>query len=113
MTGLDAHPGDPGTLEAVKLLEQAMEGRTEWTGLAAGRMAAAVRSADEILATARAAGTEEGRQRVSALVATATAEAAEIRTTGTVRRQKLRELVHDEHRNLVTAMTAIVLGEEG
>jgi len=111
MTGQDAHTAHPGTLEEVRRLEQALEGRTDGTELAAARMAAARREADDILTAARAAGFDEGRLRVAALLADANAQAVDIRATGTAHRQELKALVCSQRSALVAAMTATVLGE--
>ena len=98
MTGQDESTGDAGTLEEIRQLEQALDGRTDGTDLAAGRMAAAQREADDILTAARAAGIADGRRRVAALLDDATAQVVTIRATGTAHRQELNALVRS-HRS--------------
>jgi len=111
MTGQDAPTGQAGTLEEVRRLELALDGRTDGTDLAAARMAAAQREAQDILTAARGAGIDDGRGRAAAQRAEATAQVDQIRATGMARGQELNALVCSQRPTLVAAMTAIVLGE--
>ena len=112
MTEQNGGGGDNGTLDAVRRLERALEGRTGADELAAARRAAARSEADRLLAAARAAGAEEGRRRAAALLAAATSEAATIRAGGRADAQELQERLLAERGELVAELTAILLAEE-
>lgn len=112
MTGQEASTGDSGTLDAVRRLERAIEGRTGAGELAAARLAAAHGEADRILAAAHTAGTEEGRRAAATLLAAAAVTAATIRAGGQADAQQLQERVLADLGELVGELAAIVIGEE-
>ncbi|MEJ7790425.1 MAG: hypothetical protein WKF65_00425 [Gaiellaceae bacterium] len=111
MTGQNGAVGDSGTLDGVRRLERALEGRSGADELAAARLAAARSEADRILIAAHAAGVEEGRRRAAALLAAAAAEAATIRAGGQADAQELQERVLAERDELVAELAAFVTGE--
>lgn len=113
MTEENGNDGNAGTLDAVKRLEQSLDGHQEAAELAAARLAAAGKEAEAILAAARTAGTEEGSRRAAAYAADAAAEAEATRTRGLADAQELLGRVQADRDDLVDELSAIVTAEEG
>jgi len=113
MTEENRNGGNAGTLDAVKRLEQSLDGHKEAEALAAARLAAARREAEAILAAAREAGANEGSRRAAACAAAAAAEAEATRVKGLADAQELQDRVQADQEDLVHELFAIVTAHEG
>jgi hypothetical protein len=98
-----------GALEAVRLLESALEKRGTETGSV---LDAARTESERLLAAARRAGIDEGRRRRAAIIAEAETQAVAIRATGDAEAKMLLDHVAAARDELVTELTAALLPRE-
>jgi hypothetical protein len=101
-----------GALEAVRLLESALEERGTAREEESTVLDAAQAEAECLRAAARHAGIEAGRRRRAAVIAEAEAEATAIRAAGDIEAEELLRCVAATRDELVAELTAHLLPRE-
>jgi hypothetical protein len=101
-----------GALDAVRRLESALEAGDHARVAADDALGAARAEAAHLLADAWAEGAGEGRRRRAELLEAAKSDAAAIRAAGDAEAEELLRLVSAERDQLVSELTAVVLGRE-
>ena len=100
-----------GALEAVRLLERALEERGA-RDEAGSVLDAARAEAERLRAAARRAGIDAGRRRRAAVIAEAEAQATAIRAAGDTEAEELLRRVAAARDELVAELTALLLPRE-